>query len=99
MVVEFDLVMQGYVRRIQIHCHYLSRKIQNELVSLMVTNSIVMIIKVAKYFSVILDCTLDVSHKEQIVFLLCIGRQQPHNILLEMKTKYMVRGRNIQKRT
>lgn len=76
MLVEFDPIVQEYVRRIandNVHGHFLGHNIQNELVLLLastIKNEIIRKTKQAKYSSVILDCTPDVSHQEQMSLII-----------------------------
>ena len=56
-------------------------------------NSILKIIKKAKYFSVILDYTLDVNHTEQINLIIqCVNMSNPKIIVEEYFLEYNTFG-------
>ncbi|XP_073351679.1 uncharacterized protein [Aegilops tauschii subsp. strangulata] len=67
MLAEFDPVIKEHVDRItndKIRDHYLGPSIQNELINLLavaIRSEIIRKVKEAKYFSVLLDCFLDVN--------------------------------------
>ncbi|XP_076041798.1 zinc finger MYM-type protein 1-like [Oratosquilla oratoria] len=72
----FDPVMNEHLRRIknkETMVHYLGKRIQNELIQLLasaIKEKILAEVKLAKYFSIISDCTPDISHIEQLTTIL-----------------------------
>ncbi|KAL1277056.1 hypothetical protein QQF64_023729 [Cirrhinus molitorella] len=79
LMAKFDLVMKQHVGKVESgagsHTHYLGKIIQNELIdsiSTKILEKIVEEIKTSKYFSIILDCTPDLSHKEQLYVIVRI---------------------------
>lgn len=76
MLSNFDPVIIEHVRRItntETHVHYLGHEIQNEFIILMsnsIRNKIIDYIKEAKYYTVIMDCTPDISHNEQLSLMI-----------------------------
>jgi hypothetical protein len=62
--------------------HYLSHRVQNDLIqkfSEEATSSIVQEVQKMKYFSIILDCTPDIGHQEQMsvnVQIVCIHEEE-----------------------
>lgn len=78
LMAQFDPIMSEHLRRIdkkEIKDHYLSNTIQNELIALAgqkTCNAIVLKVKEAKYFSVIMDCIPGISHTEQLSLVLRI---------------------------
>jgi hypothetical protein len=76
MLAEFDPIIQEHVRCItnkEAQSYYPDYKIQNELIRMLsaaIQSKIVKKIKKIKYFSIILDCTPDASHQEQMSLII-----------------------------
>jgi len=73
---KFDPIIKEHISRItsqDIHTHYLGKNIQNEIIQLLdnkIRQKIISAVQNSKYFSIILDCTPDVSHKEQMTMII-----------------------------
>ena len=77
MMALYDSVLAEHLRRIQskqISDHYMSHTIQDEFIELLgkkVLDTILELIQVDRYYSIILDCTPDVNHEEQMTMIIC----------------------------
>eukprot|EP00106_Octopus_bimaculoides_P018138 XP_014785580.1 PREDICTED: zinc finger MYM-type protein 1-like [Octopus bimaculoides] len=76
LLVKFNLILAEHLPCIQnaeTVAHYLGPDNQNELISL-ISDCILKVItnqeKAAKYYSIVLDCTPDISHQEQITMII-----------------------------
>ncbi|XP_047124137.2 uncharacterized protein LOC101241093 [Hydra vulgaris] len=69
MLAKFDPVMQKHLALADTSDHYCGKNIQNELIDLMsqkVNDEIINRVLKAVYYSIIADCTPDISRKEQL---------------------------------
>jgi len=75
---KYDSCLEDHLRRIkneEIHDHYLGKRIQNEVINLIgdaALNKIINNVQNSKYYSIILDCTPDAGHQEQMTMILRI---------------------------
>lgn len=85
----YDDVMREHLRRViskKMTDHYCSKRIQNELIYLMADQVLLDIqnrLQNEKYFSVIVDCTPDVSHSNKMSFIFRFVEEEAGSILIK----------------
>ncbi|XP_022032568.1 zinc finger MYM-type protein 1-like [Helianthus annuus] len=89
MLEKFDPVIKEHVRQIisgDLHVHYLGRNIQNEIILLLadeIKKELIKNIKEAKYYLIILDCTPDSSHQEQMTIIVRYVKISSNSVIVE----------------
>ena len=89
-VATFDPILREHIERGK-H-HYLSPRIQNELITIIgtkVKNHILDCVKKSKYFSLILDGTTDITHTEQMTFVLRYVFENEATHLYEVRESFI----------
>ncbi|EFA12393.1 Zinc finger MYM-type protein 1-like Protein [Tribolium castaneum] len=99
LLAQFDPIMEEHVRRVlkkeETKAHYLGKNIQNEIISLLHKNikfHIINEVKKAKYYSIILDCTPDVSKVEQMTFLVryvFVDKSNPNEVTVKINESFL----------
>ena len=88
--------MQRHINRIELAKHhnmplYLGHNIQNELITITgekIKQNIIDTLKYSKYYSIILDCTPDVSHELQIINVFRFVYLNPSTKNIEIKRTF-----------
>ncbi|GFX78879.1 zinc finger MYM-type protein 1 [Trichonephila clavipes] len=99
LLAQFDPVMEEHLRKVikkeKVKVHYLGKEIQNELITLLGENITFHIIgenKKAKYYSVIIDCTPDISKTEQMTVLVryvSIDKSNPKEVSIKINESFL----------
>ncbi|XP_048514983.1 zinc finger MYM-type protein 1-like [Athalia rosae] len=95
LFAKFDPVMAKHISCIinkDTRPHYLSNVIQNEIISLItnkIRNVLLNLIKSAKYYSIILDCTPDISHVEQMSIIIRFVAKQENSNEFEVREHFL----------
>lgn len=75
--------------------HYLSHDIQDQLITLIankIQKEIVAFIHKSKYYSIMMDCTPDISHQEQLSLIIRVVDMDTDNELSDPTIKEMFMG-------
>ncbi|XP_066973153.1 zinc finger MYM-type protein 1-like [Macrobrachium rosenbergii] len=95
LMALFDPVMSEHLRKIrneETHVHYLGKNIQNELIDILanaIKEEILRNARAAKYFSIILDSTPDVSHVEQMTVIIRFVQVDEDNAVIAVREHFL----------
>ncbi|XP_022830235.1 zinc finger MYM-type protein 1-like [Spodoptera litura] len=98
MLGKFDLSMTEHIRRVMNDTDfknmptYLGDKIQNEIIHILgkqIQDFILNLFQINKYFAIILDCTPDVSHVEQISIIIRFVNFNTESRKLEIREHFL----------